>query len=234
VLYLPNVIVGTAAVAVGSSAHVGLATFSSFTVLGGDVPAVPVLAAVPSPPLGPIWVALLIVAAASAVAVGQQCARRPRPVPLAAAKLGVAAALAAVVMAVLGYAGGGKLGNFGDVGVDQTTFGPAVFLWFVSIGGLTVAMTGGIARRPKSIPAPAPAPVVETEPPPAEPAEDLDDVEAVAEPVTEPVVAAPVVHGAPRGVGHDDLDDDPEEHFATDDDDATPGTTSDEARRPAD
>ena len=52
-LYVPNVIVGTAAVAVGSSAHVGLATFSSFTVLGGDVPALPVLAAVPSPPLGP-------------------------------------------------------------------------------------------------------------------------------------------------------------------------------------
>ena len=53
VLYVPNVIVGTAAVAVGSSAHVGLATFSSFTVLGGDVPALPVLAAVPTPPLGP-------------------------------------------------------------------------------------------------------------------------------------------------------------------------------------
>jgi hypothetical protein len=240
VLYLPNVIVGTAAVAVGSSAHVGLATFSSFTVLGGDVPAVPVLAAVPSPPLGPIWVALLIVAAASAVAVGQQCARRPLPVPLAAAKLGVAAALAAVVMAVLGYAGGGKLGNFGNVGVDQTTFGPAVFVWFVSIGGLTVAMTGGIARRPKPIPAPtaAPASVVETEPPPAEPAEDLDEVETVAEPVTQPVFAEPVVdpvvHGAPRVVRHDDLDDDPEAHFVTDDDDATPGTTSDEARRPAD
>ena len=38
--------------------------------------------------------------------------------------------MAALVMALLGYAGGGRLGNFGDVGVDQTTFGPAVFLWF--------------------------------------------------------------------------------------------------------
>src|SRR6478735_69761 len=74
-LYAPNVIVGTSAVAVGSSAHVGLATFSSFTVFGGDIPALPVLAAVPTPPLGPIWVALLIVGAASAVVVGQQCAR---------------------------------------------------------------------------------------------------------------------------------------------------------------
>ena len=53
-------------------------------------------------------------------------------------------------MALLGYAGGGRLGNFGDVGVDQATFGPAVFLWFVGIGALTVAMSGGIARRPKT------------------------------------------------------------------------------------
>ncbi|CQD16120.1 integral membrane protein [Mycolicibacterium conceptionense] len=75
ILYIPNVIVGASAIAVGSSAHVGLAAFSSFTVFGGDIPAVPVLAAVPTPPLGPIWVALLIVGAASAVALGQQCAR---------------------------------------------------------------------------------------------------------------------------------------------------------------
>jgi hypothetical protein len=252
VLYVPNVIVGTAAVAVGSSAHVGLATFSSFTVLGGDVPAVPVLAAVPSPPLGPVWVALLIVAAASAVAVGQQCARRPMPLPLAAAKLAVAAALAAVVMAVLGYAGGGQLGNFGEVGVDQTTFGPAVFLWFVSIGGLTVAMTGGIARRPRS--ARAPAPVLADEPPPVESdevefdepvlgepeVEPEDELEEIAFPAVEPVPAEPVVElpvvEASRIVRDDDLDDDPEEHFVTDDDAeiSEPGATSDEARRPAD
>ena len=137
VLYAPNVMIGTAAVAVGSSAHVGLATFSSFTVFGGDIPALPVLAAVPSPPLGAVWVALLIVAAASAVAVGQQCARRPLPLMPALGKLIVAAAGAASAMAVLGFAGGGRLGNFGDVGVDQVTFAPAVFLWFVGIGALT-------------------------------------------------------------------------------------------------
>ena len=149
VLYVPNVMIGTAAVAVGSSAHVGLATFSSFTVFGGDIPALPVLAAVPSPPLGAVWVALLIVAAASAVAVGQQCARRPLPLLPATGKLFVAAATAALAMALLGFAGGGRLGNFGDVGVDQVTFAPAVFLWFVGIGALTLAMSGGIARRPK-------------------------------------------------------------------------------------
>jgi hypothetical protein len=179
VLYIPNVLVGTAAVAVGSSAHIGLATFSSFTVLGGDIPALPVLAAVPTPPLGPVWVALLIVAAASGVALGQQAARRPVPLLPAVGKLVVASALAALTMAVLGYAGGGRLGNFGDVGVDQTTFGPAVFLWFVGIGALTVAMSGGISRRVK-VPTPAPEPEAEepeTEPEPENGEEPGDESE---------------------------------------------------------
>lgn len=190
-LYAPNVIVGTAAVAVGSSAHVGLATFSSFTVLGGDVPALPILAAVPSPPLGPIWVALLIAAAAAAVALGQQCARRAEPLPEAAGKLTTAAAVGAAVMALLGYAGGGRLGNFGDVGVDQATFGPAVFLWFVAIGGLTVVMSGGLRRRAKARPMPAaPAPTPEpVQPDVAEP--EVVEVETAPVPTLEEIQPVP-------------------------------------------
>jgi hypothetical protein len=162
-LYLPNVIVGTSAVAVGSSAHVGVATFSAFTVFGGDMPALPILAAAPTPPLGPIWVIWLIAAAAAAVALGQQCARRPLPGLAAFAKLGIAALLATATMVLLGCAAGGRLGNFGDVGVDQSTFGPAVFLWFGGIGGLTVAMAGGIARRPQPQPEPEPEPEPEAD-----------------------------------------------------------------------
>jgi hypothetical protein len=187
-LYAPNVIIGTAAVAVGSSAHLGLATFSSFTVLGGDVPALPVLAAVPSPPLGPIWVALLIAAAASAVAVGQQCARRPVPLAEAAGKLVAASAIGAVVMALLGYAGGGRLGNFGDVGVDQTTFGPAVFLWFVAIGGLTVVMSGGIARRTKVRAERVPDPEPETSAEPITAEEHVPDVEGSEEQIDDELI----------------------------------------------
>ncbi len=168
VLYVPNVIVGTSAVAVGSSAHVGVATFSAFTVFGGDIPALPVLAAAPTPPLGPIWVIWLIAAAASAVALGQQCGRRPLPALAAFAKLLVASVVATTVMALLGYAAGGRLGNFGDVGVDQSTFIPALLLWFAGIGGLTVAMAGGIARRPRPLPD-------------AEP-ESEDDADVIGEP----------------------------------------------------
>lgn len=147
-LYAPNVIVGTAAMAVGSSAHIGFATFSSFTVFGGDIPALPVLAAVPRPPVGPVWVALLIIGAASGVAVGQQCARRALPPLAAAAKLLVAAITGALVMSLLAYAGSGQLGNFGHVGVDQGALLVGVFFWFTVVGGVTVMMSGGVRRRP--------------------------------------------------------------------------------------
>ncbi|MCI4674696.1 cell division protein PerM [Candidatus Mycolicibacterium alkanivorans] len=200
-LYAPNVIVGTAAVAVGSSAHIGFATFSSFTVFGGDIPALPILAAVPTPPLGPVWVALLIVGAASGVAVGQQCARHPLPLPAASAKLAVASLLSAATMALLGYASGGQLGNFGDVGVDQTTFAPGVFFWFFVVGGLTVVMSGGVTRRPRRVAA-APEPVadVEAEPltvpmvfgvPEPEPVQEQPQAEPEPEPEAEPEPSPP-------------------------------------------
>ncbi|EUA85862.1 putative membrane protein [Mycobacterium ulcerans str. Harvey] len=108
VLYVPNVVVGAAAIAVGASAHIGFATFSAFTVFGGDIPAVPILAAAPTPPLGPVWVALLIIGASSGVAVGQQCARRPLPPLPAMGKLLAAALLGALAMALLGYGGAGS------------------------------------------------------------------------------------------------------------------------------
>ena len=149
VLYAPNVIVGTVAVAVGSSAHLGFATFSSFTVFGGDIPALPVLAAAPTPPLGPVWVALLIVGASSGVAVGQQCARHPLPLVPAIAKLLVASVAGALTMSLVAYGGSGRLGNFGDVGVDQGALVVGVFFWFAVIGWITVVMTGGIRRRPR-------------------------------------------------------------------------------------
>jgi hypothetical protein len=175
-LYAPNVIAGTAAVAVGSSAHVGFATFSSFTVFGGDIPALPVLAALPTPPLGPVWVALLIIGASSGVAVGQQCALHPLPIVPALAKLLVASVAGALAMSLLAYAGSGRLGNFGHVGVDQGALMIGVFFWFALVGSITVVMTGGIVpvrlRRPRRRkPAPEPEPVEE----PDEPADEAPD-----------------------------------------------------------
>jgi hypothetical protein len=186
VLYAPNVIVGTSAVAVGSSAHLGFATFSSFTVFGGDVPALPILAAAPTPPLGPVWVALLIVGAASGVAVGQQCARHALPLLPAMAKLLVASVAGALTMSLLAYGSSGRLGNFGHVGVDQGALLIGVFFWFAVVGWVTVVMAGGILpirlrrpRRPKPPPAEEPADfgAVFDEPDGEEPVADSDDEE---------------------------------------------------------
>jgi len=173
-LYLPNVVVGAAAIAVGSSAHIGFATFSAFTVFGGDIPALPILAAAPTPPLGPVWVALLIIGAAAGVAIGQQCALRPLPLPTAFAKLAVATLLAAISLALLGAAAGGELGNFGHVGVDQSTFAPGVFLCFFVIGGLTVVMAGGVSPRPRQVVRPVEAVPVPTDEPSEPMTEPLD------------------------------------------------------------
>jgi len=159
------------------------------------------------------------------VAVGQQCARRPLPLLPALAKLLVAALLAALAMMALGHAGGGRLGTFGDAGVDQTTFGPAVFIWFTGIGALTVAMTGGIARRPKRGPAPEvdeePVDVFEPEPglEPALPPQPDPRPQPQREPDVEPAAPEPMPDPAPDD-GPVEGFDDPEEHFMVDDDGA--------------
>ena len=189
-LYLPNVVVGAAAMAVGSSAHIGFATFSAFTVFGGDIPALPILAALPTPPLGPVWVALLIIGATSAVAIGQQCARRPLPLSTAFAKLAAASVLAAVSLALLAVAAGGALGNFGNVGVDQATLIPGALFWFLTVGGLTVVMAGGIGSQPQPQTKPQPKPVNKTvdetlAEPPAEPVAEAENVSELDEPEPE-------------------------------------------------
>jgi hypothetical protein len=77
---------------------------------------------------------------------------------------------------LLAYAGSGRLGNFGHVGVDQGALTIGVFFWFALVGSITVVMTGGIVpvrlRRPRRRkPAPEPEPVEE----PDEPADEAPD-----------------------------------------------------------
>ncbi|HLR99218.1 MAG TPA: DUF6350 family protein [Mycolicibacillus parakoreensis] len=227
VLYVPNVIIGTAAVAVGSSAHLGFATFSSFTVFGGDIPAVPILAAAPPPPLGPVWVALLIIGASSGVALGQQCARRALPVLQAVGQVLVAALLAALAMAALGYAAGGRLGNFGDVGVDQASFGPAVFVWFTLVGAATVLVAGGVTRPRWASPTPAGGAAAAEPDAPGDPEETVPEETVPEETVPEerPVAEAPAgAEGGPPG--RDPAPEvplaDPEDQMFTDDDPPPP------------
>jgi len=225
VLYTPNVIVGTAAVAVGSSAHIGFATFSSFTVFGGDIPALPVLAASPAPPLGPAWVALLIVGASSGVVVGQQCARRPLPLVPALGKLLAAAAAGALAMSLLAVGGGGRLGNFGDVGVDQGALLLGVFFWFAVVGWITVVMAGGIRRRRRR-PKPRPGAALPAEEVVDEPADPAD---RVAEPADDDPPGDDDVVTAHDPVGDDGDDGDDGDVDVAPDDESPPPAARDVA-----
>ena len=80
------------------------------------------------------------------------------------AKLLVASVAGALAMSLLAYGGSGRLGNFGDVGVDQGALLIGVFFWFAVVGGVTVVMAGGIRRRPRR-PKPKPAPAAAAEEP---------------------------------------------------------------------
>ncbi|MGW0172875.1 cell division protein PerM [Rhodococcus sp. NPDC003322] len=159
ILYLPNVVVGATAVLVGSAVHVGSASVSLFDVVGGPVPALPVLGALPEQSWGDGWLAALVIPAAIGVLFGRECARRSGS-PLLAAKTALVGAFAvAVVFAVLGFVAGGALGSFGSVGVTVATFAGATFGWLALCGAAAAAVTRWRARpEPEPEPAPERAP----------------------------------------------------------------------------
>nr|WP_246045218.1 DUF6350 family protein [Rhodococcus oryzae] len=160
ILYLPNLAVGSAAMLVGSTAHLGDASLSVFTVVGGPLPALPLLGAVPAGPSGGGWPALLLIPAALGIQLGRDCAHRAGGRAVAVRKVLVAAAAAALALGLLGFAAGGELGSFGTVGVDLATFTGLSFAWFAVFGSLTalvVAKHGGGGRE-QSKPAEQPDP----------------------------------------------------------------------------
>ncbi|MFD1810935.1 DUF6350 family protein [Rhodococcus gannanensis] len=141
ILYLPNVVIGATAVLVGSAVEVGSASVSLFDVVGGPVPALPVLGALPEQAGGDGWLVGLVVPAAVGVMFGRECARRASS-PLSAVQTALVGALAvATVFAALGFAAGGAVGSFGSVGVDLLTFVGATFGWLAVFGSAAAAVT---------------------------------------------------------------------------------------------
>ncbi|MGW6693358.1 cell division protein PerM [Rhodococcus sp. NPDC054953] len=156
ILYLPNVVVGATAVLVGSSVHVGSASVSLFDVVGGPVPALPVLGALPEQAGGDGWLATLVIPAAIGVLFGRECGRRAASPLLAAQTALVGAVAVAVVFAVLGFTSGGALGSFGSVGVTLVTFAGATLGWLAVCGSAAGALTRW-RTHPESTPAREPA-----------------------------------------------------------------------------
>ncbi|MDJ0393936.1 DUF6350 family protein [Rhodococcus sp. G-MC3] len=177
ILYLPNVLLGTLAVSVGSSAHVGDVAVSMFRTAGGPVPPLPVLAVLPEGASTTFWTLMLVVPVAAGVILGRDCARRTVDVHYALSSVWVGSAAIGVASLLLGFAAGGNLGTFGTVSVTVWSFGLLAFAWLAVVGSIAAAIT---AWRGGSLP-----------PHQADPAPDVAPERA---PVAVPAIAEPVAH----------------------------------------
>ncbi|MGQ4598321.1 cell division protein PerM [Nocardia sp. R6R-6] len=133
-LYLPNLVVHAVGVLVGSSAHIGAASFGVFSVVGGPIPAFPLLAAIPTGPAQGWWMVLLLVPAGVGVLGGLDCARTSTDRITAPWATLSSAALAALALTVAGAVAGGELGTFGRMGLDPAIFAVITFAWLAIPG----------------------------------------------------------------------------------------------------
>lgn len=196
VLYLPNVLIGTLAVATGSTASIGDASASLFATTGGPLPPLPVLAVFPDSPAQTIWVVMLAVPVGAAILLGRDCALRSRDVQVAVSSVWVVAAALGVLAAVFGFAAGGNLGTFGTVELNVWTFALLTFAWLAVVGSVSAAFI--VWRRPDPDPEPDSDPI--PVPPAAElqlesaedtsQAEPTDSANVEAEPTDSAIVEA--------------------------------------------
>ncbi|MEV6767565.1 DUF6350 family protein [Nocardia sp. NPDC051030] len=132
--YLPNVLVDAASVLLGGQTHIGPGSLSLFDIQGAPVPALPLAAAVPSGPVAGWWIALLIVPAAIGVLGGLDCGRTSGDRITAPWATFTSAAVAAVLLMLLGVVAGGDLGTFGWIGPNILISGVLAFIWFAVAG----------------------------------------------------------------------------------------------------
>ncbi|MFC9441053.1 DUF6350 family protein [Nocardia sp. NPDC057030] len=132
--YLPNLVVQAVGVLVGASAQIGVASFGVFSVVGGPIPAVPLLAAVPTGPAAGWWPVLLLIPAAIGVLGGLDLARGSTDRIGAPWATLCSAGLAAVGLSLLGVIAGGDLGTFGRIGIDLPIFLLLTFAWLAVPG----------------------------------------------------------------------------------------------------
>lgn len=162
-LYLPNVVIGAAAVLLGGEYNLGFGLFSLFNITNVELPPLPILAAAPNAPIpgGPF---LLVIPAIVAVATVYRFVRQ-RSYVESPVFTGLGAGVAALVLAFIGaWLARGVLGTVGITGplpwlaaveAGAWLLLPAtVLMWFLSRAGAAVT---------EAVPADEVAPAEDTE-----------------------------------------------------------------------
>ncbi len=132
--YLPNVVIGSAAVLLGAEVHIGTGGLSVFEVSGAPVPGLPILSAVPAGPAAGWWPVLLLVPAAIGVLNGIDCARTSYDEVRAPWATLASAGFAALLTVVFGGPAGGAVGSFGYLGPALPLATVLVFAWLAIPG----------------------------------------------------------------------------------------------------
>ncbi|MEV0945443.1 DUF6350 family protein [Rhodococcus sp. NPDC049939] len=145
-LYLPNVVVGAAAALTGGTAQIGDVSVSVFGNVGGSLPPLPLLGAVPDGMAGGAWPILLAIPLLAGVMLGRDCGRRVFGQDAVFTAL-VAAAAVGIAMSVLGLVSGGRLGAFGMVQFSWWAFGLLTFAWLGFAGVVTAVIVAWHRNR---------------------------------------------------------------------------------------
>lgn len=154
--YFPNIVIDAACVLLGANVRVGVGSLDLFGITGGPMPALPVLAAVPSGPAAGWWPVLLLIPIGVGVLAGVDCARvvwdtgrYQLGFDRAAAPWATltAAGVAALLLAVLAALAGGVAGTFGAIGAGTPLSMGLGFAWFAVAGyaGMLGARRFGLA-----------------------------------------------------------------------------------------
>ena len=204
-LYIPNAIVSTAAVLVGSEFSVGEGSVSLFSAHLVPLPPLPITGGIPAS--APSWaVALLIVPLGAAI----YSLYKKRP---SFQDVLVATVASAVIMLVACYLVSGDLGYYGSTGPQLWTAAGLTSLWMAVVGCAVAAGFAFVAWRAART-APGAAPTDEYADQPAAAADEAP-TEPEREPITDPeIVDAEVVEDEPEDTAPDAAAEEPEEEGA--------------------
>ena len=202
VLYIPNAIVSTAAVLVGSEFSVGEGSVSLFSAHLVPLPPLPITGGIPAS--APSWaVALLIVPLGAAI----YSLYKKRP---SFQGVLVATVAAAVIMLVACFLVSGDLGYYGATGPQLWTAAGLTALWMAVVGCAVAAGFAFVAWRAART-APGAAPTDEYADEPAAAADEAP-TDSEREPITDPeIVDAEVVEDESQDSAPAEAAEEPEE-----------------------